>query len=110
MSVFELKKRHLWEVLLYFFNVKKFAVESHRLLVEAYGETALIETTCRDWFRRSKSSDFNVEDKERAKRPKLVEDADLKASFDEDPCQTQEELTESLGVARSIISMRLKTH
>jgi len=28
--------------------------------------------------------------------------------MDEDPCQTQEELAESLGVTRSIISMHLK--
>jgi len=108
MSVFEPKKRHLREVLLYFFSMKKSAVASHRLLVEAYGEAALSETTCRDWFRRFKSGDFDVEDKERAGRPKLVEDAKLKALLDEDPCQTQEELAESLGVAQSTISMRLK--
>jgi len=44
----------------------------------------------RHWFRRFKTSDFDVEDKERAERPNLVEDAELEA-FDEDPCQTQAE-------------------
>jgi len=34
------------EVLLYFLNVKKFAVELYRSLVETYGEAALSETTC----------------------------------------------------------------
>jgi len=68
MSVFT---RHLREVLLYFFSVKKSAVESYRLFVEAYGEAALSEITCRDWFRRFKSGDFNMEDKERVGRPKL---------------------------------------
>jgi len=48
MSVFKPKKRNLRQVLLYFFSVKKSVVESYRLLVEAYGETALSETTCRD--------------------------------------------------------------
>jgi len=47
-----------------------------------------------------------VEDKERAERPKLVEDAELEVLLDEDRCQAQEELTESLGVAQSTISMR----
>jgi len=106
MSVFEPKKCHLLEVLLYFFSVKNFAVESHRLLIEAY-ETALSKTTCRDWFRRFKSGDFYVEDKEAA-RPKLVEDAELEALFYEDPCETQEELAELLEGAQSTISMRLK--
>jgi len=46
-----------------------------------------------------------VEDKKRTGRPKLVEDIELKALLDEDPCQMQEKLAKSLGVALSIISM-----
>jgi len=87
--------------------MKKSAVESH--LVEAYDKAALSETMCHDWFQRIKSGDFYVEDKKRAARPKLVEDAELEASFDETPYQMQEKLAESLGVAQSTIFMRLKT-
>jgi len=36
------------EALLFYFNLKKSAAESHRMLVEAYGDNALWET-CRDW-------------------------------------------------------------
>jgi len=71
---------------------------------------ALNETTCHNWFRHFKSSDFDMKDKERAERPKLMKDAVLEALLDEDPEQTQEEFVESLGVARSTISMRLKAH
>jgi len=74
--------------------VKNFAVESYQLLVKAYGETALSETTCRDWFRHFKSGDFYMENEEHAGRSKLVEDAELEALLDEDPYQTQEELEE----------------
>ena len=38
MSSFEPNKRHLRELLIYFFNLKKSAAEAHRLLVEAYGD------------------------------------------------------------------------
>ena len=38
---FESNKRHLRELLIYFFNFKKYAAEAHRLVVETYGETAL---------------------------------------------------------------------
>jgi len=65
MLVFEPKKRHLRDVLLYFISVKKSVGKSHRLLVEAYSETALSETTYCDWFRR-KDGDFDMEDKEHA--------------------------------------------
>ncbi|KYM94110.1 Sarcoplasmic calcium-binding protein 1, partial [Cyphomyrmex costatus] len=51
------------KALLFYFNFKKFAAERHRL-VEAYGEHALSETTCRDLFRRFKNNDFDVNDKE----------------------------------------------
>jgi len=58
---------------------------------------ALAALMCREWFRRFKSSDFNVEDKKSAEKSKLVDDAELEALLDEDPCQ--EELAESLRVA-----------
>jgi len=35
MKMLNFEPKDRWEVLLYFFNVKKSAVESHRLLVEA---------------------------------------------------------------------------
>ena len=50
MPSFEPNKRHLWELLIYFFNLKKSAAEAHRLLIEAYGEAALSEKSCREWF------------------------------------------------------------
>ena len=42
MSSFEPNKRHLRKLLIYFFNLKKSAAKAHRLLVETYGEAALI--------------------------------------------------------------------
>jgi len=42
------KKEHLQEALFFCFNLKKSATKSHRLLVEAYGEHSLSETTYRD--------------------------------------------------------------
>ena len=52
MSSFEPNKRHLRKLLIYFFNLKKFAAEAHRLLVETYGEDALSERNYRKWFQK----------------------------------------------------------
>ena len=49
MSSFEPNKCHLQELLIYFFNLKKSATEAHRLLVEAYGDAALSERSCREF-------------------------------------------------------------
>ena len=70
--------------LITFFHLKKTAAESYRLLVEAYGEHALTQKTCERWFKRFKSGDFDIKDKERPGQPKKFEDADLQALLDED--------------------------
>ena len=70
MSSFESNKRHLRELLMYFFNLKKSAAETHRLLVKEYDDAALSERSCREWFQKF-NGEFDIEDKERSGRPKV---------------------------------------
>lgn len=100
-------KRHIREVLVYFFKINKTAYESHRLLVDAYGEYAPSTTMCKDWFKRFRNGDFDVEDKLRSGRPKRFEDCDLKALIDADPSQSRAQLAATLGMCKSMISTRL---
>ena len=72
MSSFLLKKKHMREALLFCFNLKKSAAESHRMFVEAYGDNALSETTCRNRFRRFNADNFDLSDKKRENRPRKV--------------------------------------
>ena len=65
ISNFVPEKVFLRGVLLHYFNMKKTAVKSHRILVEVYGEHALAARTCQKWFARFKSGDFDLEDEER---------------------------------------------
>ena len=108
MSNFVPEKVFLRGVLLHYFKMKKTAAESHRILVEVYGEHVLAERTCQKWFARFKSGNFGLEDEECPGQPKKFEDEELEALLDEDCCQTQEELAESLGVTQAAISKRLK--
>ena len=91
MSSFELNKRHLRELLIYFFNSKKSAAEAHRYLIERYGEAAVNERSCREWFQKFKNGEFNIKEKKRSERPKVYEGAESEAILDQDSCQTQEE-------------------
>ena len=61
MSVYESNSRHLREVLIFCFNMKKSATEAHRILSNTYGEAAISERTCREWFQRFKNGDFAVQ-------------------------------------------------
>ena len=50
MSVYEPNSRHLREVLIFCFNMKKSAAEAHRMLSNTYGEADISERMCRQWF------------------------------------------------------------
>ena len=108
MSIYEPNSRHLREVLIFCFNMKKSATETHQMLSNTYGEVAISERTCRDWFQRFKNGDFDVEDRHSGGREKVFEDAELEALLEQDSCQNQEELARSLGVTEQAISKRLK--
>ncbi|EFN79069.1 hypothetical protein EAI_15036, partial [Harpegnathos saltator] len=86
ISNFVPNKRHLRELLIYFFNLKKSAAEAHRLLVEAYGETVLSETSCREWFQ---NSDFDLSGKERTGQSKKFEDSELQALLNKNTAQME---------------------
>ncbi|KAG5307583.1 MOS1T transposase, partial [Pseudoatta argentina] len=88
--------------------MKKSAAEVHRMLSNTYGEAAINERTCREWFQRFKNGDFDVEDRHSDGREKVCEDAELEALLDQDSCQNQEELARSLEVTQQTISKRLK--
>ncbi|KAG5327773.1 MOS1T transposase, partial [Pseudoatta argentina] len=108
MSIFVPNKVYLRGILLHYFIQKKSAAEAHRILVQTYGDNALSDTTCRDWFRRFKNNDFQLEDKERSGAPKKFQDKELEQILDEDPSQTLSELGKILQVDESIVSKRLK--
>lgn len=109
MSKFEPNKRHLREILLFAFNSKKSAAEAHRMITETYGDNAIGESTCREWFQRFKTGDLSVEDKQHPGAVKKFEDAELEALLDEDASQTQQQLADALGVSQPAIANRLKT-
>ena len=102
-------KRNLRETLLFCFHLKKsFAVESQRMLLEAYGDYTPSISTCEYWFRCYKKGDFDTEDKECPGQPKKFEDEEIEVLLDQDLSQTQAELAEFLNIDRATISRRLK--
>lgn len=107
MSDFVPETQHLRECLLFIFHLKKNAAGAHRMLADAYGEYALSERMCREWFQRFKSGDYDLSNKGRGRPPKKFEDTELQALLDEDSSQTQKQLAEALNVSQTSISSRL---
>jgi len=108
MSDFIPEKMYLPEGLLFLFNIKKILVESFRMIVDANGHNAPSESICRQWFRRFKNHNFDLEDKECKGAPKRFEDEDLEAILNEDPCQSETQLAEALNVTQQCILKRFK--
>jgi len=96
---------HMREVLLFCFNLKKSFAKSHYMLLKIYGDRALSETTCRDWFRQFKDRNFDLSDKKRGNRPRKVKDHQLQALVNEDDTQSQKMLAKQLGVTQPAIPM-----
>jgi len=92
------------EALLFCFNLKKSAAESHRMLVEAYGGNALSKTICRDWFRQF---NFDLSDKKRENWPRKIEDCQLQALLDKNDTLSQKMFAEQLDVSQAAIFIRL---
>ncbi|GBP38937.1 Mariner Mos1 transposase [Eumeta japonica] len=63
----------------------------------------------RMWFQKFKNGDFDIEDKDRSKRPKTYEDTELEELLEEDLSQTQKELALTLEVTQQAVSHRLKS-
>ena len=78
--------------------MKKSAVEVHQKLLNTYGETALSERTCQEWFQRFKDSNFDVDDRHGGGREMVFQDVKLEVLLDQNSCQTQEEMAGSLRV------------
>ena len=47
------------------YHLKITAVESHRMLVEVYGEHALGKSLCFEWFKKFRSGNFDARNEER---------------------------------------------
>ena len=56
--------------LVFCYHLKKTAAESHRMLVEAYGEHVLVKRQCFEWFKKFKSENFDVRNEDHGKPPK----------------------------------------
>ena len=57
------------------------------MLSSTYGEAALIESTCREWFQGFKSGDYDVEGRHGSETEKICEASELEALLAEDSCQ-----------------------
>lgn len=108
----EKNKMHLRHCILYEYQLGRKVPEACRNLQQIFGEDAITERTCRKWFNRFKTGDFDICDKQRSGRRSIVDDEKLKALVQQDPSLTAAQMTKKLNstpsaVARHILKLGL---
>ena len=99
-------KRNIIVILLFYFRKGK----THRKLTKSYvyGDEALKERQCQNWFDKFHSGDFSLKDEKRSDRSVEVDDDLIKAIIDSDRHSTTREIAEKLHVSHICIENHLK--
>ena len=67
-------RNELRHILLFYFRKGKNAEQAVKKLRDVYGDEALKDRQCRNWFDKFRSGDFSLRDKQRLGRPNEVDD------------------------------------
>nr|AAP51092.1 transposase [Forficula auricularia] len=104
----ENQKEHFRHILLFYFRKGKNASQAHKKLCAVYGDEALKERQCQNWFAKFRSGDFSLKDEKRSGRPVEVDDDLIKAIIDSDRHSTTREIAEKLHVSHTCIENHIK--
>lgn len=100
---------HFRHILLYYFRKGKNASQAQKKLCAVYGDEALKERQCRNWFERFRSGDFSLKNSQRSGRPVEVDETHIKAIVDSNRHSTTRDIAEKLNVSHTCIEKKLKT-
>ncbi|KAM5275805.1 histone-lysine N-methyltransferase SETMAR-like [Hipposideros larvatus] len=77
-------------------------------LHKVYGDNALQEHQCQQWFTKFHAGDFDLNDSPQSGSPTKVDDDKIKALFESNPCYMTKEIAETLNIYHSSIHDHLK--
>ena len=95
--------------LLFCFKLGETAADANRTLCETFGHDVMSERSCREWFRRFKSGDMDVEDNLHTGRHMEMDEEQLKSMVEVDPMLTTRELADMLSTHYTTVDRQLKS-
>ena len=99
----ECKNKHFRHILLFYFRKAKNAARAAKNLRDVYGEEALKDRQCRNWFDKFRAGDFSLKDEQRSGRPNEVDFDKIKAIIESDHHLTVQKIEEMLKIPKSTI-------
>lgn len=106
---FEVSTELLHYAMLYDFRAGLKTAESHHRLCQAFGPDVVSHQTVRNWFKRFKCGNYDIEDKSRSGRPSELDDEALQQLVESNPRLTSREMAVTLGCDQSTIVRHLHT-
>ena len=104
----EIPDGHFRNILLYYFQKGKNAVQARKKLYDVYGEKSLTERQCQNWFSRFRSGDFDLKGAPRSGFPTEVNDEKIKAMIENNRRSTTREIAEKLNISHTCVERHLK--
>ncbi|OAD62854.1 Histone-lysine N-methyltransferase SETMAR [Eufriesea mexicana] len=104
----EEQEAHFGHTLLFYFRKGKNASQARKKLCAVYGNEALKERQCQNWFAKFHSGDLSLKNAQQSGRPVEVDETHIKAIIDSDRHSTTREIAEKLNVSHTCIQKKLK--
>ncbi|XP_068622876.1 histone-lysine N-methyltransferase SETMAR-like [Battus philenor] len=102
----QIPKEHIRHCMLFEFRKGNSATAATKNICDVY-PSALDVRKCQRWFSRFRSGNFDLSDAHRSGRPTTLDNDVLRAEVEANPCQTIEELSNSLNQPWSTIQEHL---
>jgi len=94
----------------FLFSQRKKCNANKKEICVVYGEDAVSERVCRNWFAKFRADDTTCEDRERSGRPLVVDDDQIKSLIESNPhVYTTREIVEIIDVSQKIVVNHLHT-
>ena len=92
----------------FYFREGKNAAQAAKMLCDVYGEEAVKDRQCRNWFDKFRSENFSLKDEQSSGRPNQVDDDQIKAIIDSDCHVTVLEIEEMLKIPKSTMDRHIQ--
>ena len=103
----EEKKQHFQHIMLYYFKKGKIATEMQKTICTVYGEGAVIDRRCQNWFAKFPAGDFSLDDAPRLGGPVEVDSDQIEILIENNQRYTMREIANLLKISKSRVEDHL---
>ena len=107
ISKMEDKKQHFRHIMLYYLQKGKNATEMHKKICTVYGEGAVTDRTCQEWFAKFHAGDFSLDDALWSGRPVEVDSNQIETLTENSQHYTMGQIADILKISKSSIENHL---